>query len=428
MSDAVTPAANSAADKPPPQKKAYQRRRSGTASFHMSAKAVTLSIQEVYSWTPRQCLDYLIKARWGGRDTVVCPHCGTMGTHCWRGFDSRWKCSNCRSTFSVTSGTAFSHHKCSLQDILARALTFMNSAAGQPALQAKRHFRCSYNSAYVFQHKLREGFVRGFNVGLLSGEIEIDGAHQSGHRAAEKRGKPQATQGYAPDTSAEALTEAMLTTKGRAKGRKNAPEGAKDPQYGTRLPKDRRIAIALMQRSSQKGKGGFGTRVAVAVAENSTVVASVMKSFVAPAESVLNTDTSPAYKELGKLFLEHHTVEHAKMLVGPNGENNNQVESLNFRFDRSEQGIYLNIEPKYLLDYMCEAAFRSDSRRVPNGGQLQLALNCSMSVGRSLFWTGFTHGRHRKEELTHPLPRPAPSSGPRKGMNPNSQLNGRAPR
>ncbi len=40
---------------------------------------------------------------------------------------------------------------------------------------------------------MREGLVRGYNVGLLSGDIEMDGAHQSGHRAAEKRGKPQAT-------------------------------------------------------------------------------------------------------------------------------------------------------------------------------------------------------------------------------------------
>lgn len=71
--------------------------------------------------------------------------------------------------------------------------TWINGAAGQPALQAKRNFNCTFNSVFVTQHKMREGLVRGYNVGLLSGDIEMDGAHQSGHRAAEKRGKPQAT-------------------------------------------------------------------------------------------------------------------------------------------------------------------------------------------------------------------------------------------
>jgi hypothetical protein len=136
---------------------------------------------------------------------------------------------------------------------------------------------------------------------------------------------------------------------------------------------------------------------------------------VAIPESNLNTDSSPAYTELGKQFLAHRTVEHDKTLSGPNGENNNQAEELNWRQDRAERGIYLNIEPKYLLDYAVETAFRSDTRRLSNGQQLRLALNIAMSVGRSLFWTGFTQGRHRDVELIHPAPRPAKASGPAKG-------------
>lgn len=40
-----------------------------------------------------------------------------------------------------------------------------------------------------------------------------------------------------------------------------------------------------------------------------------------------------------------------------------------WRYDRAEKGIYLNIEPKYMLDYACETAFRSDTRRLgePSG-------------------------------------------------------------
>ena len=52
-----------------------------------------------------------------------------------------------------------------------------------------------------------------------------------------------------------------------------------------------------------------------------------------------------------------------------------------------------------MLDYGCEIAFRSDTRRLPNGQQLRLAMNVATNVGESQFWSGFTHGRHRKTEL-----------------------------
>jgi len=145
-------------------------------------------------------------------------------------------------------------------------------------------------------------------------------------------------------------------------------------------------------------------------------------------ESYLNTDTSPAYKELGKHYKGHMTVEHSKELRGPNGENNNQSEELNWRYDRAEKGVYLNIEPKYMLDYAVETAFRADTRRLPNGQQLKLALNVALSVGESLFWKGFTRGHHREAELIHPAPQPAKPSGPKKGRHPISAMNGRPPR
>lgn len=42
---------------------------------------------------------------------------------------------------------------------------------------------------------------------------------------------------------------------------------------------------------------------------------------------------------VGKQFRMHRTVAHATMLSGPSGENNNQAEELNARFDRAEKGI-----------------------------------------------------------------------------------------
>lgn len=417
----ATPVTPSAPRKP-------RRRRSGTAEWHMSRKAVSLAVRDVAYWTDRQCLDYLVEARFGSWETVRCSHCGTIEKHYFRIKEQRWKCKGCGQRFSVTSGTVFSGRKLPLRDIITSVLMWINSAAGQPALELKRHMNTTYNTVFTLQHKVREALVRGYNIGILNGEVEIDGAHQSGWRAAEKRGKPQGTRPVDEDVPVEELTASMLTQTGRAKGRKQKKDGLIDPEYGQRLPKDRRILFAIRKRSSTRGKGAVATRVAVGLVETAPVAEAIMRDFVAMPESYLNTDTSPAYTALGKRYKAHLTVEHSKELRGPNGENNNQSEELNWRYDRAEKGVYLNIEPKYMLDYAVETAFRADTRRLPNGQQLKLALSVALSVGESLFWKGFTRGHHREAELIHPAPQPAKSSGPEKGRHPIPAMNGRPPR
>lgn len=386
------------------QKLLPKRFRSGCADWHMSSKAVSIAVADVYRMTDGECLDYMVKARFGSWDAVSCPHCGSISRHYWRARESRWKCKGCDKTFSITSGTLFAHRKKSLRQIIADTLLWANAAPGQPALELKRHGRTKYSTAFVHQHKLREGILRGYNVGLLSGDLEMDGAYQSGYRADVKRGRPQVSQPVSDKTDVKKLEEKTFTQVGQRKHRRRKPEGVIDPVTGRRMDKNKRVLFVLRKRNATKGKGAVATRVAVGLVEDSAVAKAVMASFVARGESFLNTDTSSAYTELGKSFRGHRTVEHSKMLVGPNGENNNQAEELNFRYDRAEKGTHLNIEAKYMLEYAVETAFRGDTRRVPNGRQLQLALNLAMSVGESLFWVGFTHGRHRPVELTHPTP------------------------
>jgi hypothetical protein len=305
---------------------------------------------------------------------------------------------------------------------------WVNSAAGQAALELKRHMDTTYNTAFTLQHKMREALVRGYNVGMINGDVEMDGAHQSGWRAAEKRGKPQGSRPIASDDDPFGITEIMLTQTGRASSNKKKKVGVINPEFGNKLPKDRRILFAIRKRSGVRGRGASATRVAIGLSETAPIVKAILKDFVAMPESYLNTDSSPAYTELGREFLAHRTVEHSKELSGPNGENNNQAEELNARYDRAEKGIYLNIEPKYLLDYAVETAFRSDTRRLPNGDQLKLAMCVALNVGESQFWKNFTHGQHRQIELIHPQPQHAHASGPRKGMHPISSASGRPPR
>ena len=325
-----------------------RRRASPHTKFHMSAKAVSARVADVAKMTEQQGLDYLAEARFGSLKTVSCPHCGTIDKHYWRVHEKRWKCASCGSTFSATSQTVFAGRRLPMGDLLSGLLLWMNSASGQPALELKRHMGCWYNTAFTLQHKLREGLVRGYNVGLMSGDIEMDAAHQAGRRSAEKRGQPQGSRAPAK-AGDEPLTASMLTQTGKEAARKKnrAPAGVIDPEYGRRLPADRRMLFAIRQRSGVKGMGACKTKVAIGLTEGAPTVEAVLEHFIGIGESTLNTDTCTAYSSIGKRFLAHRTVEHSKMFSGPNGENNNQAEEYNWRYDRLEKGIHLNIEPKY---------------------------------------------------------------------------------
>jgi transposase-like protein len=410
-----------------PPKRKGKRRRSGTAKWHMSRAAINLSVMDVYQMETTACLDLLVEARFGSWNTVRCPSCGTIDKHMWREEEMRWKCGGCDSTFSITSETVFAWRKLKLQDLLAGALLWINSSAGQPALELKRHFNKTYNSAFTLQHKLREALMRGYNVGLLSGDIEIDGAHQSGKNSVEKRGRPQGRIKPKSGQPPADLTRATGTSRVKER-QEQIREGVYDPDFHKKLPKDRRFFITVRKRSGTREQGAAGSRVAIGMIEDTKVAKSVIDKFVAKSESFLNTDTANAYEALGEEFIDHRTVEHGDELVGPNGENNNLAEELNFRFDRAEQGVYLNIEPKYMLDYAVETAFRADTRRLPNGTTLLVALGIALNVGLSKFWRGFTHGKHRTYELLDPHPRASPSSGPEKGRDPFSNARGRPPR
>ena len=170
------------------------------------------------------------------------------------------------------------------------------------------------------------------------------------------------------------------------------------------------------------------TRVGIGIAETPDVALALANTYVAIPESILATDSGSAFLQLGKKFKLHLQVNHSESMVGPGGEHNNNSESFSARQDRSESGVYLNIEPKYLCDYATETAFREDHRRRPPGATASRAMHCALNVGLSHFWRGFTHGHHRDYELLFPANRAANPSGPVKGRSPISSVNGRPPR
>ncbi|WP_394512905.1 transposase [Roseateles sp. DXS20W] len=327
-----------------------------------------------------------------------------------------------------------------------QTLLWSCGSAGIPALTLREMVgTVSYNTAFSLTARLREGLVRGQNTGLIAGVVEIDGAHASGHDAAGKRGRPLRQQQPKTVEEADAKAKAIVDAFNAKQAKRNLSaeqkkaakteqvelrdQGAvRDPNTGQVLPLNRRMVITLRRRSGNPGDGSVWTKVGVGMAETPEVVEHLATRHVLIPESVLATDEGVAFKKLGKQFRLHQTVNHGETLVGPDGEHNNLAESFTARQDRAEAGIYLNVEPKYLMDYACETAFREDHRRVPAPVRTAKLLFWALNVGRSHYWRGYTHGKNRKHELLVPEQLPVGSSSGPAPREPGSEMDGRPPR
>jgi hypothetical protein len=80
--------------------------------------------------------------------------------------------------------------------------------------------------------------------------------------------------------------------------------------------------------------------------------------------------------------------------------------------------LYLSASNKYLKDYAAEQAWREDVRRLSTGKRLAHLFRVVMSVGRSLWWCGYSQGLHLEEELLIEGAGAAPGRGKQVGAKP----------
>ena len=237
--------------------------------------------------------------------------------------------------------------------------SWANGSAGKPALQLRRDWNVAYQTAFTLMHKMREGMLRGFNVGILAGVHEMDGADLNGKRYREKRNQPQSGSTPGKPKIPEHLLKPVVDPEtGEIMGPPKPPKFDK----ASKQPEDRRLMLVMRKRGVARGSGGVATRVSIALTESAKTVTAMARKF-ASAESHIMSDEDPSYARFATLFKEHDTINHSKAYSAPGGVNNNQAESFNRRMRRSAEGIYLSPSNKYLLDYAGEAAWLEKHRR-----------------------------------------------------------------
>lgn len=310
--------------------------------FLLSAQARTLSLVKVMRLSDEEAYETFKSIRWAANDgEPYCPRCGCATAYEYR---SRriYKCKDCGSQFSLTTGTIFASRKLSIRDLLAAIAIFVNGAKGISALQLSRDLDVQYKTAFVLAHKLREAMGAEMKNRKVSGHVEIDGAYFGGY--------------IKPNNRKVDRIDRRLTINKTGK---------------------RRAVVVMRERE--------GNTLPVVFHTEEASLRTVMKRVAGG--SIVYADEAQCWDPLHVHF-EAKRVSHHREFKNKDACTN-QAESYFSRLRRMEIGTHHHISGKYLQSYANEAAWREDHRRVPNGTQYLTAINAALSSPVSEKWKGY---------------------------------------
>lgn len=257
-----------------------------------------------------------------------CPRCGeTKRVNKLEGKSTRigvHKCYACRKPFTVKIGTIFesSHVK---MNIWLQAIYLMSSSKkGISSNQLHRTLGVTVKTAWFMTHRIREAMR--------------DGA-------------------LAPIGGTGIYVEADETYYGKKAGKQELPASRKGRPYikgGNTGPAGKRAIVSLVERGGEVRS--FHVKQA-----NKENVANIVRDNIIQ-ESVLNTDESRLYTEVGQEFLSHMTTKHSAGEYVRGGVHSNTVENYFSTFKRGMKGTYQHCNEKHLHRYLAEFDFRYNNR------------------------------------------------------------------
>jgi transposase-like protein len=317
--------------------------------FLLSRQAKTLSLASVFRMTDAEVETTFKAIRWPDTNgEPVCPACGSVDTwDCRRGNGCpRFRCSACRKSFSITSGTLFASRKLPLRGYLAAIAIFCNEVKGKSMLALSRDLGTSYKAAFVLAHKLRETMANELKGRMVGGEgkiAEIDGGYFGGYvKPANKR------------------------------------EDRVDRRFLENQSGKRKVVVVIRERGGNTVPGVF---------KSEGQALNFVRSRIAKG-TVVNADESAAWNELHARF-DMKRVNHLEA-YSQDGACTNWAELFFSRMRRAEIGHHHHVAGPYLLRFAQEAAWREDNRRMSNGEQVNRighgALNAKPSVDFCGYW------------------------------------------
>lgn len=247
----------------------------------------------------------------------VCPKCGeAKRVGKLKGKSTRigvYKCYQCRKPFRVTVGTVFEASHIPVRLWLQAVHLMASSKKGISSNQLHRVLGVTLKTAWFMSHRIREA-MRTLGMAPMGGEgvpVEVDETY-IGRRAGDL-GK-----------------------------------------YAYRGGAHKNVVLTLVER------GGPARSFHINSASVDTVVP-ILRANIAR-ESRLMTDKAPIYKNVGKEFAEHGSVDHSVDEYVRGDIHSNTVEGYYSVFKRGMKGIYQHCSEKHLHRYLAEFDFRYSNR------------------------------------------------------------------
>jgi transposase-like protein len=246
----------------------------------------------------------------------VCPHCGGVDRISKMGGKSTrigvYKCYQCRKPFTVKVGTIFEASHVPMRHWLQAMFLMSSSKKGISSNQLHRTLGCTLKTAWFISHRVREAM-------RVTGVAPLGGA-----------GKP---------------VEMDETFVGRLEGQ---------PKGGRMAWANKNVVLTLVERGgSARSFHVDGVRI--------KDLQPIIRENVAR-ESRMMTDEMHSYKEIGKEFASHETVNHKQDEYARGDVYTNTVEGFYSIFKRGMKGVYQHCKEKHLHRYLCEFDFRYSNR------------------------------------------------------------------
>lgn len=283
----------------------------------MQNKYNNFNLLETIQLTELECKKHLAFSRWG--NTTICPYCNHDKCYTTK---TCYKCAKCRRVFNVTVGTIFHNSKVPLRKWFAAIYLITAHKKGISSYQLGRDIDVTQKTAWFMLHRIRHTLSQNGYL-KLSGTIEAD--------------------------------ETFIGGKNR-----NRHWNKKVKYSQGRSVKDKTPVFGMLERNgklrAQKVSNTKGRTLQPIILENVKRGSKIM------------TDEWGAYNDLKKYF-HHRVVNHRRgqYVTGKYGEVHvNALEGFWSLFKRGILGIYHNVSPKHLDNYIKEFVFRYNNRKGPS--------------------------------------------------------------
>ncbi len=257
-------------------------------------------------------------------DGRFCPSCGSTRTHDAGHNHMPYRCSDCRSYFSVKTATVTRKSHIPLRKWVFAIYMHLTSLKGVSSMKLHRDISVSQPAAWFMLQRIREAWKN--NELPFAGPVEIDETYMGG----KERNKHSKKKLHA----------------GRGPVGKSAIVGAKDR-------KTNKIKAAVVKATDAKTLQSFVVATAIAGA-------------------TVYTDDAAAYK--GMPF-DHESVRHSVGVYVSGMAHTNGIESFWATLKRAHKGVYHKMSHKHLQRYVNEFSGRHGIRERDTLNQMQAVVS-----------------------------------------------------